>query len=208
MEWKWFAAGIVIALAAAAFLIFTPDKQEPILPSREIVAIASGQAIYKDDVSAEISRMAVLGAAVPEEDALNVIIRRDVLTKEAANQGIYVKGSETQQEYKSFLAGRNFTTEQFGLMLIASNVSQDYFVSVLGQELTVKKLVESQVPAQFLIKYNDVLTLYNERFNGTNVSFDSAEKNLTDELTLIKREEYKQDYIAKIMSKAEVVIFS
>ncbi|MFH1182259.1 MAG: SurA N-terminal domain-containing protein [Candidatus Woesearchaeota archaeon] len=208
MEWKWFVGGIILVAVAAFFILNHGTSEQPQPTSREIVAIAGGQAIYSDDVTNEISRMALIGTGISRQDALNVLITRSVLASEAAKQGVIVKGNETEQEFSRFIAGRNLTRAQFERMLAQKNLTLGYFMSVLNAELTVKKLVEAQLPLQFIIKYNDVLKLYNERYNNTNITFDQMEKNLTDELTKVRQEEYKQDYIKKILSKAEVISFS
>lgn len=208
MEWKWFVSGAVIVAIVAAFFILNPVDKEPQVPSREVVAIANGQAIYSDDVTNEMNRMSLLGTRISRQDALTVIITRFVLANEAAKQGIIVKGGETEQSFSGFIAARNITRTEFEKVLIQENLTLSYFISVLNAELTVKELVEANVPMQFIIKYNDVLNLYNERYTNTNITFDQAEKNLTDELTKIRQEEFKQDYIKKILAKAEVISFS
>jgi hypothetical protein len=209
MELKWFAGGIaLVVVLAAAFFFLGQGNNSPAMPAKEVAAIASGHAIYANDVSMEIRRLSISGINASRDDALNVIITRKVLIAEAAKQGIAARGSETEQSFSSFIASKNMTRQQFVELLSQNNLSLDYFMAVLNDELSVKKLVESQVPPKFIIKYDDVYALYNERYNGTDVSFESIEKNLTDELTAIRRSEYKQAYIAEMVSKAEVISFS
>jgi hypothetical protein len=208
MDLKWFAGGIALIVVLASAFYFLGHGSEAPVTTKEVAAIAAGHAIYANDVSMEIRRLSISGITASRDDALNVIITRKVLIAEAARQGITAKGSEAEQSFSSFIASRNITRQQFVGLLSQDNLSPDYFMAVLNDELTVKKLVEAQVPAQFIIKYDDVYALYNERYNGTGVGFDSVEKNLTDELTAIRRAEFKQAYISEMVSKAEVISFS
>jgi hypothetical protein len=208
MDWKWFLAGILIVAIAAGFFLVKSNNEPVANTTKEIAAIANGRTIYASDVSKEIARMAAINTNVSRETAANVLVTRTVLMQEAAKQGIVVNGSETQQAFQDFLAKRNITRVQFEGTLSSKNLTLDYFMTVLNQELTVKKLVEAKVPANFIIKYDEVLQLYNKRYNGTNITFDKAEKKLTDELTAVKIEEYKQAYIQGLLSRAEIYIFS
>jgi hypothetical protein len=208
MDWKWLLAGMLIAAAVFGAIALSQGHNEKPAVSTEISAVVNNRTIYAADVSREVARMAVIGTAISREDALYALITKAVIVEEAGKQGIVVKGNETQRAFEDYIASKNYTRTQFEGMLQKSNLTIDYFMSALNQELTVKKLVEAQVPGRFIIKYDDVLQLYNGRYNNTNVSFDDVEKNLTDELTVIKQKEYKQAYISGLLSKAEIFTLS
>jgi hypothetical protein len=195
MEWKWFAAGIAIAvLAAVLFSMARQESQQSERP-REIAALMSGEPIYAGEVELELQTVPE-GMNVSWDDALSFVVERKVLVQEAERKGIVATTAEVKDAMDGFRQQQNWTG------------SNEALLQRMEWQVMINKLLEQSVPKSIVVKFEEVEAHYNRTYAGSNVTFDEAEQRILEKLTAEKRQAARKSFIAALKERADVVVVS
>lgn len=199
---------IVVAAAISGCAIFGRGG-EPV-SSREVAALVNGEKIYFDDVNEEYALLSPeQQASITKADALSFLIERKILYQETVKEGLKATDAEVKQEYEFYSQANNLTESELKFQLAAGGSTIEKFKLALKKQILINKLLDKNVPSQFVIKHEEVEALYNaSRFPLMNVSFDKAQKSLVEFLNSQRRLASREKFVEALKSKADVLIVS
>ncbi|MBI3036662.1 SurA N-terminal domain-containing protein [Candidatus Woesearchaeota archaeon] len=203
------AAIILFAVVALAFLGgCSSDKVNPEGKGREVAALVNGANIYFDDVNDEYASLAPEQRAnITKADALSFLIEREVLYQAALKEKLAATDDEVDSEYDYFLLASNLTEAQLKEQLDVRKSSLEKFKVALKKQVLISKLLDKKVPAQLIIKREDVEAAYNSSmFPLSGVPLEKVEKNIVDSLTAYRQREQRAAYIEFLKTNADVLI--
>ena len=130
-----------------------------------------------------------------------------MLYQEAIKQGLQATADEVKQEYELYLLESNITETQLKLQLAESQSSIDEFKATLKKQILINKLFDKVIPANYVIKHEEVEALYNaSEFPSRNISFDQAQKQLVDFIDAQRQKTARDAYISSLKDRADVLI--
>jgi hypothetical protein len=199
----------IVAVAVLLSVLLSGCSNKVPLENKQIAAMVNGEKIYFDDVNEyyNVYFTPQQQVTMTKADALSLVIEREILYQEAAREKFTATDEEISKEYKSYLSSSNQTESRLGKDLQAKNSSISNFKRDIGKRIAIGKLMATIIPQKFIIKHEEVEAVYNaSKLNASGVTFDQAQQEIINAITLQKQQAYEASYIDALKQKANVLI--
>lgn len=201
-------AFLALAVLLLASMLFSGCGKKESDAGREVAALVNGQKIYVDEINSDYNSLTPAQREITaKSDALGFFIEREVLYQEALRQKLKVTSHEVDDELDFYLQVNNRSSSQLKAMLEGANSSIGRFKDALRKQVLINKLFERAIPRNFVIKQNEVRSVYNAGgFATLNITFEKAEKSIVELLTAQRQDAERKTLIARLKEEADVVI--
>ena len=197
-------AAVVAIIIIVAFVLninkIFPDKGSP-------VAIVNNEIITSKDIKTTTKTLPPeYGFSLTDKEILNQTIINVLLMQESKKLGLEASDAEVQEIINQMIIMNQLSTKEFKQNLKQQDLTMKDMEEFYKVYLSIGKLVQEILFSNITVNTNEVKEFYDN--SDINATFEESEQEIVNFISQQKQVEALNNYIAELMSKADIKILS
>ncbi|MFO7774089.1 MAG: hypothetical protein R6V59_09225 [Dehalococcoidia bacterium] len=197
--------GKVIAGIAAAAILVVVVLVLTVVPGNDVAATVNGEEIMQEDVAEMQELYAAQGMPISEEQALEQLIRQEVLYQAAAEY--LPTEEEAEEQLEAQVAMMGMTMEEFHEALEAEGLCYDEQMEDFRRYLAIENYLDEavEVPEVTEEEAREFYEEYKQQYPEEELPpFEEAEPQIVMQLEQQKQQEAMGPFIEELREKADI----